>query len=100
VTFYRDSTAPIESPVRRSTGLGFAKTPAYWRVDSVVPASPADIAGVQRGDLIVRINGEPVEQWNLLRFEELARTAARVDFTFLEGRTETVRSIDVFDLVP
>lgn len=100
VTFYRDSTAPIESPVRRSTGLGFAKTPAYWRVDSVVPGSPADIAGVQNGDLIVRINGEPVEQWNLLRFEELARTAVRVDLTFLEGRTETTRSIDVFDLVP
>lgn len=100
VTFYRDSSAPIESPVRRSTGLGFAKTPAYWRVDSVVPGSPADSAGIQTGDLIARINGEPVEQWDLVRFEELTRTAAKIEFTFIEGRTEAVRSVEVFALVP
>lgn len=100
VTFYRDSTAPIETPVRRSAGLGFAKTPAYWRVDSVIPGSPADAAGIQRGDLIVRIDGEPVENWNLLRYEERVRSANRIEFTFLEGRTEIVRAIEVFDLVP
>lgn len=100
VTFYRDSTDPIDSPVRRSAGLGFAKTPAYWRVDSVVPGSPADAVGIQTGDLVSRINGEPVEQWNLLRFEELTRTAARIEFTFIEGRTEIMRAVEVFTLVP
>jgi hypothetical protein len=100
VTFYRDSPEAIESPVRRSAGLAFAKTPAYWRVDSVVPGSPADAAGIQTGELITRINGEPVEQWDLVRFDELTRTAARIEFTFIEGRTEIPRSVDVFALVP
>ncbi len=100
VTFYRDSTAPIESPARRSAGLSFAKTPAYWRVDHVIPGSPAAAAGIKGGDLVVRINGEPVERWDLVRYEDVTRTASRIEFTLLEGRTETVRSIDVFELVP
>ncbi len=100
VTFFRDSSAPVETAVRRSTGLGFAKTPAYWRVDSVIPGSPADAAGIQRGDLIARINGESVDQWNLVRYEEIVRTAAAVEFTFIEGRVESARTVEVFDLVP
>lgn len=100
VTFYRESLAPIESAARRSSGLGFARTPAYWRVDGVIPGSPAEAAGIRTGDLVVRIDGEPVERWNLTRLDERIRTADRLELTFIEGRTETTRSVAIFDLVP
>jgi hypothetical protein len=100
VTFYRDTTEPIASPPRRSTGLSFSKTPAYWRVAGVVPDSPGAFAKVQPGDLVTRINGELVAQWDLRRFELLVTAAPEITFTFLNGTKETNTVIRVFDLVP
>ncbi|MBW8782047.1 MAG: aspartyl protease family protein [Verrucomicrobia bacterium] len=100
VTFYRETNASVVSPPLRSTGLSFQKTPAYWRVLGLVPGSPADENGVQTGDLVTRINGEPVAGWDLLRYDELVRTASRIEFTFLTGRIEMPVPVDTFDLVP
>lgn len=100
VTFYRSSRAPIAMPPKRNTGLSFTKTPAYWRVASVVPDSPASAAGVQPGDLVSRINGEPVARWDLRRYEQLVADASEVSYTFLHGTQETARTLPVFTLVP
>jgi hypothetical protein len=100
VTFYRESDAPIVSGPMRSTGLSFRKLPSYWRVLGVVPGSPAEENGVQTGDLVTRINGEPVAKWPLNRYDELVRTTRRIEFTFLAGRREMPVPIDTFNLVP
>lgn len=100
VTFYRASREPIVTPPRRSAGVSFSKTPAYWRVAGVVPHSSADDAGVQHGDLVVRIDGEPVTKWDLRRYEQLVATANEITFTFLNGTTETDKRVKVFELVP
>jgi hypothetical protein len=100
VTFYRESLQPIPPEVRRSSGLSFNKTPAYWRITSVVPGSPAETAGVQRGDLVTRINGEPVSAWDLRRYEQLVASAPDIAFTFLNGTRETEQRLKVFELVP
>ncbi len=100
VTFHRESRAPITVPAKRSTGLSFNKTPAYWRVAGVVPDSPATWAGVQDGDLVSRINGEPVAQWGFERYAHLIATAEAVTYTFLRGNEEAPRTLSVFLLVP
>ncbi|QYM79930.1 aspartyl protease family protein [Horticoccus luteus] len=100
VTFYRESMEPIPPTPRLSSGLSFNKTPAYWRVATVVPDSPAAAAGAQTGDLITRINGEPVSAWPLGRYEELVADGGVIVFTFLNGRDEFQRRIPVFSLVP
>ena len=100
VTFYRDSPGPIASAARRSPGVSFAKTPAYWRVASVVPASPAAAVGVEAGDLVTRINGEPVARWDFRRYEQLVAAGGEIAFTFLNGTAETEWRVPVFDLVP
>ena len=100
VTFERDPPGPIPSEPRRSAGLSFTKTPAYWRVASVVPGSPAAAAGVQPGDLVTRLNGEPVAQWDIRRYELLVATATSIEFTFLNGQQEVPQRLNVFDLVP
>lgn len=100
ITFYRDTHVPVLPEPRRSTGVSFSKTPAYWRIASVVPNSPAADAGIQRGDLVTRINGEPVSAWNINRYQQLVTSASEVVFTFLNGTQETEKRIKIFELVP
>ncbi len=100
VTFYRETRGPLSTPAKRSTGLRFSKTPAYWRVASVVPDSPASKAGVQIGDLVSRINGEPITEWDLRRYEQLLAETREVTFSFLRGTEETPHTFLVFELVP
>jgi hypothetical protein len=100
VTFYRESREPIMTPPRRSAGVSFNKTPAYWKVAGVVHDSPAEAAGIRIGDLVTRIDGEPVAQWDLRRYEQLISTAREVAFSFLNGNLETTKNAAVFDLVP
>lgn len=99
-TFVRESDGPVAMPSRRSSGLSFSRGPAYWRVYGVVPESPATGLGVQRGDLVVRINGEPVTQWDYERFSRLLATAAKITCTFLSGTREYDLEIPIFELVP
>jgi hypothetical protein len=99
-TFYRDSGDPITTPGLRGTGLSFGKTPAYWRVVGVVPGSPADRAGIETGDLVTRIDGDPVSKWSFHRFEEMLAADRDVELTFLNGTTESSKRVAIVSLVP
>ena len=100
VTFQRDPPTTIPPEPRRSAGLSFTKSPAYWKVASVVSGSPAAAAGVQPGDLVTRLNGEPVARWDIRRYELLVATATSIEFTFLNGTQEVPQRLNMFDLVP
>jgi len=76
------------------------KAGAYWRIIGMVPDSPAAQAGIEAGDLITRINNEPVEQWGSDRFKLLIEKAERITCAFLVGRREYELELDVMDLVP
>jgi hypothetical protein len=100
VIFNRDSTDPIALPALRSVGLSFDKTPAYWRVVSVIPKTPASAAGIEAGDLVTAIDGKPVAQWDTRAYDELMSNADQIDFTFLNGTTKTDHPLKVIELVP
>ena len=100
VTFFRNGGGPIVTGPRRSAGVSFTKTPAYWRVAGIIPTSSAERGGIQPGDLVIRINGESVARWDLRRYDELVTSAAEISFTFLNGNSETEKKVRVFDLVP
>ncbi len=100
VTFVRESDGPVQIPARRSPGLAFRRYPAYWRVLALVPDTPGSALPVQAGDLCVRVNGEPVSQWDYERYAALLRTATKVTYTFLTGPKEQDFDVAVQDLVP
>ena len=101
VAWYRaNDQHAIPSPPWISSGLSFSKVRAYWRVTAVAPHSPAEAAGCAEGDLVIRINGEPVENWDLDRYHELVDAGGSIDYTFLEGRDEVTLSVETFALVP
>jgi hypothetical protein len=98
--FQRDVGEPLVIAPLRSSGVSFRKTPAYWKVVGVVPSSPAALAGVALGDLVSRIDGEPVSSWDPVRYERLIASAASVEYTFIDGSRSTVKTLRVVDLVP
>ena len=100
VTFYRESRTPVIFPPRRSTGLSFTKAGAYWRIVGVTPGSPAAAAGVEPGDLVTRINDEPVESWGPTRYGQLVAQSERIAFSFLLGHREYQLKFPVMELVP
>lgn len=100
VHFERTEAVPITEAARRSAGLGFSRTPAYWRVTGVIAGSPAAVAGVREGDLVTRIEGEPVGQWDLDRYQRRVDAGGEIRFAFLQGNAEAERPLRVFDLVP
>jgi len=100
VFFQHDPADPLSVPPLRGTGLSFRKAPAYWKVVGVVPASPAGELGVRPGELVSRIDGEPVENWDMVRYDHLVETADWIEYTFIEGSLETRTRLRVVDLVP
>jgi hypothetical protein len=99
--FFQRTGGPVPPALaRRSAGLSFAKSPAYWRVAAVVAGSPAAAAGVRAGDLVVRINGEPVAQWDRRRYDAAVEQQSVLTLTFLVGSTEADRVVRAFELVP
>lgn len=100
VIFHRDTPAPLTMPARRSAGLSFARTPAYWRVVGVMPDSPAETRGLRPGYLVARINEEPVAQWSLQRFRREVERAPAITVALIEGNAERVIEVETFTLVP
>jgi hypothetical protein len=100
VTFFRDAPDAIAVPGRRSVGLSFNRTPAYWRVVGVLPGSPADLAKVEQGDLVTKIDGEPVARWDLRRYDQAVANREAIVVTFLNGTRETDKRLPVAELVP
>ena len=100
VTFARETDGVVAMAPRRSTGLSFARSPAYWRVLTVIPDTPTAQLAVAPGDLCIRINGEPVAKWDYDRYATLLKDAAQITFTFLAGAKESDLDVPVFELVP
>jgi len=100
MTVFRDPGRSLETPPIRSGGLSFRRTPAYWRVSHVIPGSPAAKAGIQEGDLVIRIEGEPVANWTLRRYDAWVARASALQLTFLHGLQERTERVEFFTLVP
>jgi C-terminal processing protease CtpA/Prc len=84
----------------RGTGISFRKMPAYWRVVGVVPGSPAASAGVAPGDLVSKVNGEAIASWDPARYDAAIAGQASLEYTFIEGSSESNRTLRVVDIVP
>jgi hypothetical protein len=98
--FQADEDHPLKVAPLRGTGLSFRKTPVYWKVAGVVPTSPAAASGVSDGDLVTRINGEAVANWDPVRYDQLVASASTIHYTFLNGTRSDEKVVDVADLVP
>lgn len=100
VTFFRGAAGAVTMAPLRSPGLSFTNKGVYWQVAGVIPNSPAATSAIQSGDLVVRIDGEPISQWNRRRFDNLVASAREVTYTLQNGTRETHVSVATYELVP
>ena len=68
--------------------------------DLVIPQSPAAASAIQKGDLVVRIDGEPINQWDRRRFDNLVASAREVTYTLQNGTRESHVTVATYELVP
>ncbi len=89
------------SALMRGVGLRFWSQPVPARIGRVLPAGPAEQAGLQVGDLITAIDGEPVGDFVAMGEALAARTNREVAIRYERGgvlATTTVRtSADLVD---
>ena len=89
------------SALRRGVGLRFWSQPVPARIGRVLPAGPAEQAGLQVGDLITAIDGEPVGDFVAMGEALAARPNREVAIRYERGgvlATTTVRtSADLVD---
>lgn len=72
---------------RARTGFGMLRLSGRWIVNEVLPESPADMAGVKPGWLVVSRNGRPLEAQPEFRPKE----GDSVEFEFIDEREQTVK---------
>lgn len=73
----------------KTTFIGFDNHPFY--VDSVLPESPASIAGLKSGDRIVRVNDTPIKVFGNLR-ETLIDEAGNEVELYLQRGNDTIKT--------
>lgn len=82
---------PVADVVRKRDGqvsaqgrIGITRAPFVPLVGIIDPASPAGRAGMETGDLIVNIDGRPVDNWSGVA-AGLGRGARRTNIVYLRG---------------
>lgn len=71
-----------------SIGLVAGMEPSPVRVANVLVGSPAELAGIKAGDLIVAVNEQPVKDWLEARRLIFGRVNTEVKLSYRSGGTE------------
>jgi len=96
----RTVQVPLEDPAQRlrltapalmarGLGLQFYQPSIPALIDKVEPGDPAARAGLQHGDLIVAVNGEPVHDFSQLRKQIQAHPGDSIAIRFRRGQSES-----------
>jgi regulator of sigma E protease len=87
-----DIVVPDDPEARRAM-VGAVAAWVESGVGAVLPGSPADRAGLQQGDRIVAVAGEPVENWWNFTAAVEARPGERVEITIVREDRELIRAV-------
>ncbi len=83
------------SGTAREQGLiGVTQAPLPPRVGILEPGSPAARAGLRTGDLIISVDGEPVDSWTVLA-DRLRRHTRRIPLAYLRPTRAPVGFADI-----
>lgn len=82
---------PIEEA--GSIGLVASANPSSLRVANVLPSSPADVAGIKPGDVLVAVNDQPVHNWLEARRLMFGRVDTAVKLTYRSGDVDRTANV-------
>ena len=76
-----------QTELRARTGFNMTRLDGRWAVSELVPGSPAEVGGVQRGWIVVARNGTPLAERNDFR----AQDGEVAQWEFLDAHDEPVK---------
>lgn len=100
-TLLADPPVPEPEPVepvsnRGWLGVSLGKAKSGVMIDRVVPGSPADKAGLEQGDVITRVAGEPVhEPGDVVRIVAGHAAGERVSLSIENGAEKRILAVDL-----
>ncbi|MGH8127788.1 MAG: RIP metalloprotease RseP [Gammaproteobacteria bacterium] len=84
---YGDSKALLAQPSDLLDGLGLAPwaPPLAVVLDQITPDGPAAHAGLQSGDTVLAVDGQPVANWTVFQKQIRAHPGRRLEFTVVRN---------------
>lgn len=87
-------------PPVRGIGVGFDYTDSMWTVSNVFPGTPADLAGLKQGDIIIRLGGRRLRELTCTRQRDLFATGETIDVAVIRDRRRVDVTVPVITVVP
>jgi hypothetical protein len=84
----------------RGIGVGFDFTGGNWSVARVFPGLPAEVAGIQPGDAIIRLGGKRLREYACTRPLDLFNSGDAIDVSVLRERKRVDFHVPIVTLVP
>jgi predicted aspartyl protease len=91
---------PVTFPPVRGIGVGFEYTDQAWTVSDVFPGTPAELAGLKRGDVVVRLAGKRLHELSCTRQRDLFATGDTIDVAVIRDRRRVNVTVPVITVVP
>lgn len=82
---------PIEEA--GSIGLVASVDPSSLSIGNMLPSSPADVAGIKSGDVVVAVNDQPVHNWLEARRLIFGRVDTAVKITYRSGDVDRTANV-------
>lgn len=101
IVLHRDPARDVPDPADRS-GLWLGRHSGEFKVFDVIPNSPADLAGIRKGDIVTAVDGTPAERLNLFAVREELESSSRRSILLTvkrDTRASAVR-VGLRDLIP
>ena len=86
----------IEGPSSRHGLIGITQAPFLPQVGVIDPTSPAGVAGLQTGDLILSVDGSPIPNWRELQ-STLSGQARRMNITYMRGQRHQALGVTLLE---
>jgi C-terminal processing protease CtpA/Prc len=90
----------VPAPPVRTVGLSLFADPAGWRIAGIIPHSPAEMAGIKAGDLVIQIEGKEAAAWTPDEIQGLIDTHTTFALRISEPAGERYLNLKVWSLVP
>jgi len=91
---------PVPSRAERSIGLSLVSVSAGWRVEGVIPGSPAEKASIRVGEIVTRIEGESSRTWTPDQLRAWITAHDSIALEVANGSVERKLDLPVWSLVP
>ncbi len=86
----------VDGPSSRHGYIGIDQAPFLPRVGVIVPNSPAGVAGLETGDLIISVDGLAIGNWRELQ-DTLSGQARRMNVTYMRGTRHSALGVTLLE---